>query len=58
MGETGMMIAMLIGYAFVFLGIGIFFQGWRQMHRARQQDQLVTDGCIALCGILNIQVYV
>jgi protein-S-isoprenylcysteine O-methyltransferase Ste14 len=44
MGETGMMIAMLIGYAFVFLGIGIFFQGWRQVHRARQQNQLVTDG--------------
>jgi methanethiol S-methyltransferase len=43
-GETGMMIAMLIGYAFVFLGIGIFFQGWRQVHQARQQNRLVTDG--------------
>ena len=44
LGETGMMIAMLLGYAFVFLGIGIFFQGWRQVHRARQQNRLVTDG--------------
>lgn len=44
LGETGMMISMLIGYAFVFLGIGIFFQGWRQVHKARQQSQLVTDG--------------
>ena len=43
-GETGMMIAMLLGYGFVFLGIGIFFQGWRQVHRARQQNRLVTDG--------------
>jgi len=43
-GELGMMIAMLIGYAFVFLGIGIFFQGWRQVHLARQQTHLVTDG--------------
>lgn len=43
-GETGMMISMLIGYTFVFIGIGIFFQGWRQVHRARKQSQLVTDG--------------
>tara|TARA_R110001606_G_C15403585_1_gene653700 strand:+ start:13628 stop:14287 length:660 start_codon:yes stop_codon:yes gene_type:complete len=44
LGETGMMISMLVGYAFIFLGIGIFFQGWRQVHQARQQSQLVTDG--------------
>ncbi len=44
LGETGMMISMLLGYVFVFLGIGIFFQGWRQVHKARQKKQLVTDG--------------
>ena len=44
MGETGMMISMILGYALVLLGIGIFFQGWRQVHRARQQNTLVTDG--------------
>ena len=27
-----------------FFGLGIFFQGWRQVHRARQQNTLVTDG--------------
>jgi protein-S-isoprenylcysteine O-methyltransferase Ste14 len=43
-GEMGMMISMLLGYALIFLGIGIFFQGWRQVHRARQTNQLVTDG--------------
>ena len=44
MGETGMMISMVLGYALAFVGIGIFIQGWRQVHRARQKDQLVTDG--------------
>ncbi len=43
-GETGMLISMIFGYALLFLGIGIFFQGWRQLHRARQQNHLVTDG--------------
>jgi len=44
MGETGMMISMLLGYALLIVGIGIFIQGWRELHRARQQDQLVTAG--------------
>ena len=44
MGETGMFISMLIGYALLFVGIGLFFQGWRQLHRARQQSRLVIDG--------------
>ena len=26
-GETGMMISMLLGYAFLFIGIGLFIQG-------------------------------
>tara|TARA_R110002167_G_scaffold196231_2_gene399170 strand:- start:20 stop:685 length:666 start_codon:yes stop_codon:yes gene_type:complete len=44
MGETGMMISMILGYVLVFFGIGIFFQGWRQVHRSRQTNTLVTDG--------------
>jgi protein-S-isoprenylcysteine O-methyltransferase Ste14 len=44
MGETGMIVAMLLGYGIAFLGIGIFFQGWRQVHQARQENRLVTDG--------------
>ena len=43
-GETGMIIAMLVGYTLVFLGIALFIQGWRLVYRARQQDELVTDG--------------
>lgn len=44
MGETGMMIAMILGYALLFTGIGIFMKGWRELHRARRENRLVTDG--------------
>ncbi|WP_020677984.1 methyltransferase family protein [Geopsychrobacter electrodiphilus] len=43
-GESGMMISMVLGYALLFVGIGIFIQGWRVLYRARQQNQLVTTG--------------
>lgn len=42
-GETGMMIAMLLGYTVSFAGIGIFMEGWRELHKARQESRLVTD---------------
>ncbi|MDI1238127.1 MAG: isoprenylcysteine carboxylmethyltransferase family protein [Polaromonas sp.] len=48
MGELGMMIAMVLGYALLFVGIGLFIQGWRQLYRARQQNRLVTGGLYAL----------
>jgi protein-S-isoprenylcysteine O-methyltransferase Ste14 len=48
MGETGMMISMVLGYVLLFLGIGLFFQGWRQVYKARQENKLVTDGLYAL----------
>jgi len=47
-GETGMMISMLLGYALLFVGIGLFIQGWRELHRARQQHRLVTTGLYGL----------
>lgn len=47
LGETGMFVAMLLGYALAFIGIGLFIQGWRQVHRARKEDRLVTDGLYA-----------
>lgn len=43
-GEGGMMISMLLGYALAFVGIGLLVEGWREVYRARQQDRLVTDG--------------
>lgn len=48
MGETGMMISMILGYAFVFVGLGVFMAGWREVHRARQENRLVTNGLYAL----------
>lgn len=41
-GETGMMISMILGYLILFAGIGIFIEGWRELHRARQENQLIT----------------
>jgi len=54
MGELGMFISMLVGYAFVFLGIGLFAQGWRELYRARQEARLVTDG---LYGVVRHPQY-
>ena len=48
MGETGMMISMIVGYGLLFLGIGLFFQGWRQVHKARKENKLVVGGLYAL----------
>ncbi|WP_212564405.1 methyltransferase family protein [Psychrobacter pacificensis] len=42
-----MMISMLLGYAIAFLGVGLFAQGWRQVHKARGENRLVTDGLYA-----------
>jgi protein-S-isoprenylcysteine O-methyltransferase Ste14 len=48
MGETGMFISMILGYVLLFFGIGLFFQGWRQVYKAREQKTLVTTGLYAL----------
>ena len=38
-----MMIAMIIGYTLLFIGFGIFMEGWRELHRARKENRLITD---------------
>ncbi|MFV2060068.1 MAG: isoprenylcysteine carboxylmethyltransferase family protein [Gammaproteobacteria bacterium] len=43
-GELGMIISMIFGYILLFIGVGIFIQGWRELYRAKQQNQLVTEG--------------
>jgi methanethiol S-methyltransferase len=48
LGETGMMISMILGYALLFLGIGLFAQGWRELYRAHEQKRLATDGLYGL----------
>lgn len=40
-------VAMLLGYTIVFAGAGLVADGWRRIHRARQDDRLVTDGVYA-----------
>lgn len=47
-GELGMIISMIVGYALLFVGIGIFIQGWRELYRARQQNRLATKGLYGL----------
>ena len=48
MEETGMLISMVIGYALLFIGIGVFAEGWRELYRARQENRLATDGLYGL----------
>jgi len=48
LGETGMMISMLLGYALLFVGVGLFIQGWRELYRAHRQNQLATTGLYSL----------
>lgn len=43
-GELGMVIAMILGYTLLFIGIGIFIQGWRGLYQARQENRLITTG--------------
>jgi len=47
-GEFGMLISMLLGYALLFTGLGIFVQGWRELYRARREGRLATDGLYGL----------
>jgi len=44
LGETGMIISMLVGYVLLFIGIGIFIKGWHQLYKARQKNRLITTG--------------
>ena len=53
-GETGMMISMILGYVLAFVGIGLFAQGWRELYKAHQQKRLATDG---LYGIVRHPQY-
>lgn len=47
-GELGMLIAMVLGYALLFVGIGVFAQGWRELHHAKEEKRLATSGLYAL----------
>lgn len=48
MGEAGMLVSMVFGYALLFVGIGLFAEGWRELYRARKENRLATDGLYGL----------
>ncbi|MBO0738011.1 MAG: hypothetical protein J2P48_15785 [Alphaproteobacteria bacterium] len=50
MGELGMMIAIIIGYARAFIGIALFVEDWRELYGTHQENRLATD---ALYGIVR-----
>jgi len=47
-GETGMMVSMIVGYLILILGFGIFIQGWRELYRAHQENRLAAEGLYSL----------
>jgi len=47
-GELGMLISMVFGYALLFVGLGMFVQGWRELYRAHRENRLATDGLYGL----------
>ena len=48
LGMGGMVISMLVGYFLLFLGIGLFIEGWRELYQAHQKGRLATDGLYGL----------
>lgn len=40
-------VAMVLGYAVVFSGATLVAEGWRIIHRVRQEDRLATEGVYA-----------
>jgi protein-S-isoprenylcysteine O-methyltransferase Ste14 len=39
-----LLVSMIAGYTLVFIGVGMFIHGWREVYRARREDRLVTGG--------------
>lgn len=44
LGPIGSMIEMVVGLTFVFLGLQLIMQGWREVYRARREGRLATTG--------------
>ena len=42
-GELGAMVEMIIGYAFVFFGISLLIEGWREVYQASREGRLAED---------------
>lgn len=48
LGETGMLVSMILGYSIASIGVGLFIHGWREVYRARRENRLATDGLYRL----------
>lgn len=42
-GDFGAMVEMLVGYTFVFFGISLLIEGWREVYYASREGRLATD---------------
>lgn len=47
-GELPMMIAMIIGYSIVAVGVFMVIRGWREIYHARREGRLAKDGIYGL----------
>jgi methanethiol S-methyltransferase len=43
-GDVGAVVEMVVGYAFVFLGILLLVERWRDLYHASRDRRLTTDG--------------
>lgn len=43
-GETGMLLSMLVGYGLLFFGIALFAKGWHELYVAHKENRLATTG--------------
>ena len=53
-GYVGAMVEMVIGFAFVFAGLGLLAEGWREVYVASREGRLATDG---LYGVVRHPQY-
>jgi protein-S-isoprenylcysteine O-methyltransferase Ste14 len=44
LGDAGAVVEMIIGLAFVLLGLTLIFSGWYRIYKAQKKDELVTGG--------------
>ena len=41
-GDLGAMVEMVIGYAFLFFGVSLLIEGWREVHQASRDGRLAV----------------
>ncbi|MBI4011593.1 MAG: isoprenylcysteine carboxylmethyltransferase family protein [Candidatus Rokubacteria bacterium] len=47
-GDLGAMVEMVVGYGFVFFGLSLLAEGWREVYRARKENRPATSGLYAV----------